>query len=196
MDAIGVSAMSEQIKLQDKSGSYVATNIKDRHFNSSLHTVWVDEQEGVATFPLWNLSGQMVGFQQYRPTADKRKSNHPRDSRYFTWRKEKVVGVWGLESWSLSNTLFVTEGIFDACRLTSLGYSAIATLSNDVDDSLKRWLFIVRQTRRVIAICDNDAAGRKLAKCGHVAHVIEEDKDLGEATNTYVQNLVKRYDKL
>jgi hypothetical protein len=196
MAAIGVSVMFEQTTLQDQNGNYVATNLKDRHFNSSLHTAWVDEQEGVATFPLWNLSGQMVGFQQYRPTADKRKSNHPRDSRYFTWRKEKIVGVWGLESWNLSSILFVTEGIFDACRLTAIGYSAIATLSNDVDDSLKRWLFVVRQTRSVIAICDNDAAGRKLAKCGHVAHVMEEGKDLGEATNAYVQNLVKRYDKL
>lgn len=188
--------MLEQNKHQDQAGSYVATNLKDRHFNSSLHTVWIDEQEGVATFPLWNLSGQMVGFQQYRPAATKKKDNHPRESRYFTWRKNRVVGVWGLESWNLSNTLFVTEGVFDAARLTNLGYSAVATLSNDVDASLARWLWLARKIRRVVAVCDNDAAGRKLAKCGTIAHVIEEDKDLGEATNAYVQNLVKRYDKL
>jgi hypothetical protein len=77
----------------------------------------------------------MTGFQQYRPAANKQKDNHPRDSRYFTYRKNRVVGVWGLESWSLSNTLFVTEGVFDAARLTARGYSAIATLSNDLDDS-------------------------------------------------------------
>lgn len=172
----------------------VLNNLRSRHLNARLHRVWVDETEGIATFPLWNLSGKMVGFQQYRPAADKRKDNHPRDSRYFTYRKNSVVGVWGLESWSLSNTLFVTEGIFDACRLTYLGYSAIATLSNDVDDSLKRWLWTIRKARPVITVCDNDAAGRRLAKYGHLSHVVESG-DLGDASEDYVQNLIKEYSR-
>lgn len=171
----------------------VLENLKSRHFDVNLHTVWVDEAEGVATYPLWNLSGQMVGFQQYRPAATKKKDNHPRESRYFTWRKDRVVGVWGLESWNLSNTLFVTEGVFDAARLTSLGYSAVATLSNDVDSSLARWLWLARKTRRVVAVCDNDAAGRKLAKCGTVAHVMTDGKDLGEASDATVQELLRTY---
>lgn len=167
-------------------------HLHSRYFDTKLHTYWVDEEEGVATFPLWNLSGKMVGFQQYRPAADKQMDNHPRDSRYFTYRKDRVVGVWGLESWSLSNTLFVTEGIFDACRLTYLGYSAVATLSNDVDDSLKRWLWTVRKSRPVVAVCDNDAAGRRLAKYGHLSHVVESG-DLGDASDEYVANLLKKY---
>jgi hypothetical protein len=170
----------------------VLQNLRSRYFDMNLHTAWVDEDEGVATFPLWNLSSQLVGYQQYRPTATKEKSNHPKMSRYFTYRKNKVVGVWGLESWDLSDTLFVTEGVFDACRLTSLGYSAVATLSNDVDDSLKSWLWTVRKYRRVIAVCDDGAAGRRLAKYGHVFHVVESG-DLGDATDKYVANLVKEY---
>lgn len=170
----------------------VLQHLHSRYFDSNLHKVWIDEEEGVATFPLWNLSGQMVGFQQYRPAANKRKDNHPRDSRYFTYRKNKVVGVWGLESWNLSTVLFVTEGIFDACRLTHLGYSAIATLSNDVDDSLKRWLWTIRKIRPVVAVCDNDAAGRRLAKYGHLSHVVESG-DLGDASEEYVKQLIKLY---
>jgi hypothetical protein len=168
----------------------VLKHLRSRRFNTQLHRVWVDETEGVATFPLWNLSGQMVGYQQYRPSANKQRDNHPKMSRYFTYRKNKVVGVWGLESWKLSDTLFVTEGTFDACRITSLGCSAIATLSNDVDDSLKRWLWMVRKSRRVVAVCDNDAAGRRLAKYGHTSHVVESG-DLGDASDEYVQNLIK-----
>jgi hypothetical protein len=168
-------------------------NLRSRYFDMNLHTAWVDEDEGVATFPLWNLSSQLVGYQQYRPSADKKKDNHPKMSRYFTYRKNKVVGVWGLESWNLTNTLFVTEGIFDACRLTSLGCSAVATLSNDVDDSLKRWLSIFRQTRLVVTVCDNDAAGRRLAKYGTTFHMMDGKKDLGDATDEYVANLVKEY---
>lgn len=171
----------------------VLENLKSRHFDLSVHTAWVDEDEGVATFPLWNLSGQMVGFQQYRPAADKKQDNHPRDSRYFTWRKAKVVGVWGLESWNFTNTLFITEGVFDAARLTSRGVSAVATLSNDVDPALTRWLWTVRRCRPVVAVCDNDSAGRKLAKYGTTYHVMEDGKDMGEASDEYVSNFLKEY---
>lgn len=170
----------------------VLNHLHSRYFNTDLHTHWTDEEEGVATFPLWNLSGQLVGYQQYRPSANKQKDNHPKMSRYFTYRKNKVVGVWGLESWKLSDTLFVTEGTFDACRLTYLGYSAIATLSNDVDDSLKRWLWAVRKSRPVVAICDNDAAGRRLAKYGHTSHVVESS-DLGDSSEDYVRQVIKEY---
>jgi hypothetical protein len=170
----------------------VLSHLQSRYLDTDLHRVWVDETEGVATFPLWNLSGQMAGFQQYRPLADKQKSNHPRDSRYFTYRKNRVVGVWGLESWNLSDTLFVTEGVFDAARITCRGRSAIATLSNDLDDSHKRWLWIVRKYRRVVTVCDNDAAGRKLAKYGHLFHVVESG-DLGDASEDYVESLLKEY---
>jgi len=168
----------------------VLQHLRSRHLDTELHSVWVDEDEGVATFPLWNLSGQMVGFQQYRPSANKKKSNHRRDSRYFTYRKDRVVGVWGLESWNLSNVLFVTEGIFDACRLTRLGRSAIATLSNDMDDSLKRWLWVVRKVRPVVCVCDDDPAGLRLSKYGHLSHVVK-DGDLGSASEEYVQKILK-----
>ena len=170
----------------------VLENLKARYLDTGLHTVWVDEAEGVATFPLWNLSGQMVGFQQYRPAANKRKDNHPRDSRYFTYRKNRVVGVWGLESWNLSNTLFVTEGVFDAASLPCRGYSAVATLSKDLDDSHKQWLWTVRKARCVVVVCDNDAAGRKLAKYGDLYHVVDSG-DLGDASDNYVSTLVQKY---
>ena len=171
----------------------VLENLQQRHLNTQLHTTWVDEAEGVATFPLWNLSGQMVGYQQYRPSGDKKCFNHPKDGRYFTYRKNKVIGVWGLESWNLSPTLFMTEGIFDAARLTALGYSAIATLSNDVDDTTTRWLYMVRASRRIVAICDGDVAGRKLAKYGSIFHVMPEGKDMGEASDSYVTEFLRRY---
>jgi hypothetical protein len=171
----------------------VLEHLKSRHFDSVVHTVWVDDDEGVATYPLWNLTGQMVGYQQYRPSATKKRDNHPRDSRYFNWRKDKVVGAWGLESWKFSNTLFVTEGVFDACRLTSRGFSAVALLSNDIDSSTREWLYMVKSNRFVVAVCDNDVAGRKLAKCGHVAHVMEDGKDMGEASDEYVTNFLKEY---
>jgi hypothetical protein len=179
--------------MQKSSVMTIVEHLRERHLNTKLHTTWVDEVEGVATFPLWNLTGQLTGYQQYRPSASKKPDNNPRDSRYFTWRKDKVVGIWGLESWNLSNTLFVTEGVFDAARLTSMGAAAVATLSNEVSPSLARWLWIVGRSRRIVTVCDDDAAGKKLAKYGHTFHVVTGYHDMGEASDSYVENFLREY---
>lgn len=178
-------------------------HIHDRHVDTDLHYVWMDEAERVAKFPLWNLSGQMVGYQAYRPDADKVQKNDLK-GRYYTYRGEKLipkhsksVTVWGLEAWYRSTTLFVTEGIFDAARLTELGASAIAVLSNDPSTSTKNWLLCVRQMRPVVAICDPGRAGHKLAKVGHFAHTVQlpndPDGDLGDADEQYVKDLLEWY---
>jgi hypothetical protein len=158
--------------------------------DTTLHHVWLGED--VATFPLWNLSGQLVGYQQYRPHASKDEKNDPREGRYFTRVKDRRIGVWGLESWNLSHTLFITEGIFDACRLTRLGVSAIASLSNDVAPNVAQWLWTVGKGRSIVAVCDNDRAGRRLAKHASVYHIVESG-DLGDATEDYVKKLIEEY---
>lgn len=170
----------------------IVEHLRVRHMNLDLHRVWIDELEGVATFPLWNLSGQLSGYQQYRPNGDKKAFNHPKDGKYFTYRKNLIIGVWGLESWSLSNTLFITEGIFDACRLTNRGASAIALASNDPDKSTSKWLWTVKQFRKVVAVCDNDAAGIKLTKHAH-EYIITKEHDLGDSSEDYVTKVLKMY---
>lgn len=169
----------------------VLAHLQERHLNTSLHKVWLSDE--VATFPLWNLSGQLVGYQQYRPFASKQPNNDPRNGRYFNCLKGDRVGVWGLESWSLTNTLFLTEGVFDAARLTSKNASAVALLSYTVSSSTKKWLHIVKQHRRVVAVCDNDASGSKLASLGTLSHTVSDYKDLGESSDEYVQQLLKEY---
>lgn len=78
----------------------VRENLKERHFNLALHKAWVDEEEGVATFPLYNGEFHLVGYQQYRPLGSKKAFNNPREGKYYTYRKgEDNYGVWGMESW-------------------------------------------------------------------------------------------------
>ena len=168
-------------------------HLHSRYMNTDLHRVWVNENEGIAVFPVWNLSNQFIGYQQYRPDKSKEKNNNPLEGRYFTRIKDGKVGVWGLESWDLSNTLFVTEGIFDACRITNLGYSAIATFGNDIGNTTKSWLWMIRKTRKVVTVCDNDndGAGLKLAKYGNVSITVSDYKDLGEAPNEYILDLIR-----
>jgi hypothetical protein len=151
----------------------------------------LDDVERVATFYLWNLSGQLVGYQQYRPDGEKKPNNNPKEGKYFTYRKQPTLTVWGVESLHLTpNVVFVCEGLFDAARLTERGVSALAVLSNNPTPDLRNWLTCLN--RKVVAVCDNDTAGRKLAKFGDVA-VFCEDHDLGDSSDEYVTNLLKEF---
>ena len=157
-----------------------------------LHRPVLDPEEGVVTFYLWNLSGQLVGYQQYRPGASKEPNNNPKEGRYFTYRKQPTLAVWGVESLHLTpDVVFLTEGVFDACRLTELGVSALAVLSNNPTPDLRNWLTCLN--RKVVVVADNDAAGRKLAEFGDEV-VFCEEKDLGDSSDEFVRELVRSVD--
>ena len=160
----------------------------------TLHNPVVDVEEDVATFYLWNLSGQMVGYQQYRRSAGKEKKNSPREGRYFTYRKAPTVAVFGVESLHLRpDVVFVTEGCFDAMRLTEMGYPAVAVLSNDPSKDVYNWLHSLG--RKVVVVHDNDKAGLRLAKFGDFA-VTTGEKDLGDSSDEEVTNLLKKVEKM
>ena len=166
-------------------------HLNSRHLDLDLHRPVLDEENQVATFYLWNLSGQLVGYQQYRPSGEKKPQNNPREGKYFTYSHQPTLAGWGVETLHLTpNVVFLTEGVFDAARLTERGFSALAALSNNPTADLRNWLTCL--DRRVVAVCDNDAAGRRLAKFGDLA-VFTEDHDLGDSTEDYVSWLVSTY---
>lgn len=166
-------------------------HLRRRHLDLALHRPALDDVERVATFYLWNLSGQLVGYQQYRPEGEKKPQNNPKQGKYFTYRKQPTLAVWGVESLHLTpHVLFLTEGVFDAARLTERGVSAVAALSNNPTADFRNWLTCLDRT--VVAVCDNDDAGRRLAKFGTVA-VYTEDHDLGDSSNEYVTQLMERF---
>jgi hypothetical protein len=51
---------------------------------------------------------------------------------------------------------------------------------------------VVGAWRSVVAVCDNDVAGRRLARHAAVSHVVEHG-DLGDATEDYVKELIEEY---
>lgn len=166
----------------------------ERHLNLELHHPILDEELNIATFLLYNLSGKIVGYQQYNPQGNKNIFNDKLSGKYYTYRNKNqpTIAIWGLESYYISSgPIFLTEGIFDAARMTNVGQSALSTLANNPPKDYKNWFRMLN--RPVVAVCDNDDAGRKLAKFGDYVEVVPEGKDLGESPDNYVQYLVNKY---
>ena len=117
-------------------------------------------------------------------------------ARYFTYRKQPTHGLWGLESLYQDNgVVFLTEGVFDAARLTNRGKSALAACCCDPQGDLRNWLQCLG--RPVVVVTDNDKAGARLAKFGNYVECCpEEGKDLGEAPEEFVNYLVEKYNQL
>lgn len=160
-------------------------HLKDRHMNPDRYTTYVDDEERVACWLLYNFSGQVVGYHQYRPDSDKAKRNDPKEGRYYTYvgghKKERRLAVWGLETVTdRDNYLFVTEGVFDACRFHKYGYAAVAVMSNDPKHLAPQFRLFTNVT--TVAVCDNDAAGKKLAKLCDESFTVPGNKDCGELT--------------
>jgi len=167
--------------------------------------VVVDEKNKRACFFLYNLSGKLIGYQQYNPTGSKDLGHQKRGDeslkdlmKYYTYvsghrqDKTKELAVWGLDSYKLdSPVLFIVEGVFDAVSLQNAKVSAIAILSNDPSPQMLSWLRTLPQKR--IVIRDNDMAGNKLAKAGHVDYTVPSPyKDLNEMPQEKVNELVQQ----
>ncbi len=151
----------------------------------------------VATILLYNLCGQIVGYQRYNPSfpsafpGDGKQSNL-RDRRYYNYVTKGQIGLFGVETFSLhAPCVFITEGIFDACRLTNKGACAFAMLTNNPSTSMRN--FLSSLGKPVVAICDNDTAGIKLQKCGHYFEYVRDAKDLGDSSEEFVEYLLDKY---
>lgn len=179
----------------------LTVHLEERNLNLNLYNnVFVSEEENLVVFYLWNLMGQMVGFQQYRPHKDKmNKELQPRELRYFTYlSKEEETNTHSLVAWGLEllnpkqKRVFVVEGVFDAVKLHNLGLNALAVLSCD-PKQLKGWLFSMGY--EVVPVCEDDKAGKKLAKLSSNGDVVylENGQDLGDMTQKDVNELFSKY---
>jgi len=163
----------------------------DRHLRcrhlipERYRAVWL--AEGMATFGLWNLSGQLVGFQEYRPDKGKVRSHdvsrahvrfNPHDQRYFTKITPGAVAVWGLETYVYGRELFVTEGIFDAARLHRLNLPAVAVLTR-APEHLRSWFKGLGCP--LTTVIDGDGPGESLAAFGDLVARMPDGQDASSA---------------
>lgn len=161
-------------------------HLHNRYFDYSRYDgVHLDEDNTTVFLPLWNLSGKMVGYQQYSPLNPKTSFDDPKKAKYFTWvtkpaaSKNPELAVWGLETLDYNKPLYLTEGVFDACRLHWNGMSALAVLSNN-PLHLRNWLSLLPVT--VVTCVQGDVAGKQLAKFGDRAILLPDGCDVGDLT--------------
>lgn len=165
-------------------------HLLSRGLDSTKYRVFLNEEEGVATLLLWNLSGQLVGYQVYRPSADKTKKNNPHDGRYFTYVSSGQDAIFGLEYLTEEGPIFVVEGTFKAIKLLNLGFNAIAILGS-TPKRMKPFFSILSETRKLVAIGDNDKAGYSLVVT--VGQGTQSTRDLDEMSDQEVLDLVKSF---
>ncbi|MFK5893161.1 MAG: hypothetical protein QM504_08070 [Pseudomonadota bacterium] len=170
----------------------IEIHLKNRNFDiNKYHGITL--LSDAVYFPLWNFSGQLVGYQRYMPDGVKFKSNDELKGRYYTkigfGHEKPKISVWGLDVVNGSKKdLYVVEGIFSACRLHNIGINAIAVLNND-PKYIKSWLMSLKYN--IISICDGDKAGKKLANYSDKAILLPDGIYLDEISCGNVMEIIK-----
>ena len=160
-----------------------------RELNVDLYSSVTITDERI-TFPLWNLSGQMIGYQSYRPTGPKGHSKDvlPQDMRYFTYiskiENTSKIAVFGVEqlsrTCSYSNVCFLVEGIFDAVPFHNLNLNCLGLLGVG-DRPNKELLNHLRSLGYLlVAVCEDDKAGKNLRKYSDKSLYLENGQDPGD----------------
>lgn len=152
-------------------------HILERCKGSEINIV-MDYHTQTVVFPLWNLSGILVGFQNYKWGADKKKHNN-KEGRYWTFLTKGKLGVYGLDSYKKDEDLYIVEGIWDCIAVQATGRCCIAVLSNN-PKHLKSWLDTL--PNKIISVCDGDKAGKLLAKYGDKYIILPQGQDAGDLT--------------
>lgn len=176
----------------------IRQHLIERGVDPDRSDIIIDKENNKATFLIYNLSGQLVGYQRYNPLGSKK--NYVKDEalmKYFTWigkdgTKGHKIACWGLESIKPSTRiLYLTEGIFDANMVHKTGRACVALLSGTPDEHMMGFLRLL--PFRKIGIADNDEGSSK-SRFSPFETVLTPDpyKDCGEMTVNEVDAFLTR----
>jgi hypothetical protein len=143
--------------------------------------VFVSETDGVVTFLLWNLSGQLVGYQVYNPNGSKKERTNLKNMKYRTQVGSSFhQPVWGLNTIRPeTKTVFLVEGVFDAAKLHAAGFAALAIFSSAGSKQLINFLNLLPY--QLVSILDNDDSKKSFSAFSDVVLVTPSPyKDVGE----------------
>lgn len=177
---------------------FIQENIKkellnrDMVFDDRFPVILDTEENDVAYFPLYNLSGKFIGYQRYNPKGSRK--SFGKDGKYYTYvsseGKGNYIAVYGLHTLDKRNYFFVVEGIFDAVKLIRINEPVIAVLGND-PKKLRPWFKAMGKT--TISIVDNDKAGKLLGNNTDISYTTPDPyNDLGEMPLSKVEKFIKK----
>ena len=182
----------------EEKESDIRKHLRSRSLDPDKTRVHIDDEKGLATFPIFNkVTGQMIGYQQYNPAGAREFHNDKELSRYFTYitPEHRGTAAWGTESMGLrDDVLFLVEGIFDAAKLHAIGMPALAILTNSPHKQLVRWLQSL--SHKVIGIMDNDpqenrTEGQSIGDVSDEAHTVPDPfKDIGEMSDDEAREFI------
>lgn len=153
----------------------LSDHLLSRGYRHDLHPYrqWIDEEEGVVTFPLYGFDGMLRGYQTYRPGAPKHHTN-PKLAKYFTRSYGKQL-LWGTYLPLKPGPVWITESVFKSAAIHNAGGNSWALLGSTVSEPLRQQLALLPFDFR--AVGDDDDAGAKLVRSfgrGFVAPDLDE----------------------
>jgi hypothetical protein len=158
--------------------------------NPNKYHCYIDDDNQEVFFFLFDLVGNITGSQIYRPYSNDKKHNN--GGRYTTYCSKFAVRLFGVECLREEGDIYIVEGIFKASKLHSLGYNAIAVLS-DNPVYMKNIFYILSKTRNIFAIGDNDKAGKSLVNfIGNSAPKMLKSISLNKTKLGILHNLFKK----
>jgi hypothetical protein len=108
-------------------------------------------------FPLIAPGGRFLGHQRYFWRRPKLRSNDEQGRYISTFLPEcKLTACYGWQNCFGYGPLFVTEGIWDAIRVSNCHVDCVALLCNSPSPQLKQYIRMIACGRPVIALIDRD----------------------------------------
>lgn len=158
------------------------------------NSVVVDFKNQLVYKYLYNLSGQLVGYQKYNWRGSKTKSNKG-DGKYYTYitkeSKNTKLAVMGLECVDITKTLYIVEGMFELLWAQNYRLNCVAVLTNN-PKPLKNWFNTL--PCKTVALCQNDAAGLKLKNLCDTHYVLSKDLDEFPSYQEFLREYSKSVD--
>ena len=164
-------------------------HLLERGLEPTKYHVIIDEEEYIATFLLYDITGKIVGYQRYNPRSTDKKTNDPKLGRYYTYTPRGVDAILGWETDTGTGPLFFVEGVFKQAAVLGAGFNCVSPLGND-PKRLRPLFRILRQKRPLFAIGDGDLGGSNLPK--RVGAGCQSLIDLDEMPVEHVRELCTR----
>ncbi len=154
-------------------------HLLSRHYDPSRYqTTWLDEVQGLITFPLYDLGKRLQGCQQYRPSSMDKKSHSRETSRYYMDRRAQTFGVFGLETLKPDNHIvFIQEGIFQTAMLHSLNLPAIGIMGASNVHPIHELRLAGYTT---LSLADGDLAGESVGKMCNGYYQLANGTDIND----------------